>query len=70
MESSLKEIQTTGSLKTYRVKTSRTVGDLLTELKLETKFFAILADGKKVGLEDKIDSGAEITILPRIAGGM
>ena len=65
----LQEIQTTGSLKTYKVNAQKNVSDLLTELKLETKFFAILADGKKVGLDDTIEEGAEITILPRIAGG-
>ena len=65
----LQEISITGSLKTYRVKTSRTVADLLKELNLESKFFAILANGKKVGVNDKIDEGATITILPKIAGG-
>jgi sulfur carrier protein ThiS len=66
---SLQEISTSGSLKTYRVNTTRTVADLLKELKLESKFFAILADGKKVSLEDKIEEGTEFTILPKIAGG-
>lgn len=66
---SLQEISTTGTLKTYRVNTTRNVADLLKELKLESKFFAILADGKKVGLDDKIEEGSEITILPKIAGG-
>lgn len=66
---SLQEISTSSSLKTYRVKTSRTVGDLLKELKLQTKYFVILADGKKVGEDDIIKEGSEITILPKIAGG-
>ncbi len=66
---SLQEISTAGSLKTYRVNTSRTVGDLLNELKLQSKYFAILADGKKVGEKDIIKEGSEIVILPKIAGG-
>ncbi|MHA1585501.1 MAG: MoaD/ThiS family protein [Promethearchaeota archaeon] len=66
---SLQEISTTGNLKMYRVKAARKVSDLLKDLKLETKFFAVLADGKKVGLDDTIEEGAEITILPKIAGG-
>ncbi len=66
----LDEISTTGSLKTYKVKESRTVADLLKDIGLESKFFAILADGKKVGLNDQIGEGQEITILPKIAGGM
>ena len=65
----LQKLQSTGSLKSYRVKTSRTVTDLLKDLKLESKFFAILVDGKKVGLNDKIEEGSDIVILPRIAGG-
>ncbi len=65
----LTKLQSTGSLKSYRVKTSRTVADLLKDLKLESKFFAILVDGKKVDLNDKIEEGSDIVILPRIAGG-
>lgn len=65
----LQEISVTGSLKTYRVTTARTVADLLKDMKLESKFFAILANGKKVGLSDTIEPGTEITILPKIAGG-
>lgn len=66
---SLQEISTAGNLKTYRVNASRTVGDLLKELKLQSKYFAILADGKKVGENDVIKEGSEIVILPKIAGG-
>jgi len=65
----LQQLQSTGSLKSYRVKTSRNVSDLLKDLKLESKFFAILVNGKKVDLNDKIEEGSEIVILPRIAGG-
>ena len=66
----LDEINTLGSIKTYRVKESRTVADLLKDIGLESKFFAVLADGKKVNLDDKIEPGQEVTILPKIAGGM
>lgn len=66
---STQEITSTGSLKTYRVNMARTVGDLLKDLKLESKYFAILANGKKVELNDRIEPGSEITILPKIAGG-
>ena len=38
-------------------------------MNLESKYFAILADGKKVSPEDTLKEGAEITILPKIAGG-
>ena len=66
---STQEITSTGSLKIYRVKMARTVGDLLKDLKLESKYFAILANGKKVELNDRIEEGSEITILPKMAGG-
>ena len=65
----LQEIQISGSVKSYRVIHRKTVADLLKDLKLESKFFAILANGKKVELNDTIDEGSEITILPKIAGG-
>ncbi len=65
----IQEISKIGNLKSYRINTTRTVADLLKELKLETKFFAILANGKKVDINDKIEEGSEITILPKIAGG-
>ena len=65
----LQKLQSTGSLKSYRVKATRNVSDLLKDLKLESKFFAILVNGKKVDLNDTIEEGSEIVILPRIAGG-
>ena len=65
----LQKLQPTGSLKSYRVKSSRTVADLLKDLSLESKFFAILVNGKKVDLNDKVEAGSDIVILPRIAGG-
>ena len=66
---SLQELQSTSALKSYKVTKAKTVADLLAELKLESKFFAILANGKKVNLGDVIEEGAELTILPKIAGG-
>ena len=69
MEPSITQISTSANLKTYRVHTARTVGDLLKELNLESKFFAILANGKKVNINDTIEENSEITILPKIAGG-
>ncbi|MCF2140013.1 MAG: MoaD/ThiS family protein [Candidatus Lokiarchaeota archaeon] len=66
---SLQEINTIGTLKTYRVQTTRTVRELLKDLKLESKVFVVLANGKKVSLDNVIEQGSEITILPKIAGG-
>jgi sulfur carrier protein ThiS len=67
---SLEELQTTGTLKTYLVKSKKTVAELLKELNLESKFFAVLANGKRVKLTDTISENSEIVILPKIAGGL
>lgn len=66
---SLQKIQTTGSMTTYRVHKTAKIADLLKELHLESNYFVILVDGKKASPESTIRENAEITILPRIAGG-
>lgn len=58
-----------GTLQSYTVKTEKTVKDLLKELKLSDKYFAILIDGKKAAMDDTIKEGSSIIILPKIAGG-
>lgn len=58
-----------GTLKSYTVKTDRTVKDLLKELNLSDKYFAILIDGKRADMKDTIKEGSSIIILPKIAGG-
>ena len=58
------------SIKSYKVvSNTTTVRELLRELKLEQKFFAILVNGKRVDLDSVIEKGSEIVILPKIAGG-
>ena len=69
MFQNLEEIQTTGTLKTYLVKSRHTVADILKELQLESKFFAVLVNGKRVDLKSVVEENSEITILPKIAGG-
>jgi len=46
-----------------------TVSDLLKELELEDRYFAVLVNGKKVGPEKVLSPKDEITVLPYIAGG-
>jgi len=60
---------TIGSLKEYIVKEKRTVKDLLHDLNLDDKYFAILVDGKKASLDTEIAENSSIVVLPRIAGG-
>ena len=56
-------------LKKMIVEKTMTVGNLLTEMNLESQYFAVLVDGKRVDLEHVVDANTEIIILPRIAGG-
>ena len=58
-----------GVLKEFKIRKEQKVSDLLKELNLNDKFFAILVNGKKASLNDKIQEGSDIVILPRIAGG-
>lgn len=63
------EINSIGVLKEFKIQKEQKVSDLLKELNLNDKFFAILVNGKKASLNDKIEEGSDIVILPRIAGG-
>jgi len=54
---------------TYRVKSPQKVYDVLKKLNLETKYFVVLINGKKVEPTDFVEKDDEILILPRIAGG-
>ncbi|NHI91241.1 MAG: hypothetical protein EAX96_01975 [Candidatus Lokiarchaeota archaeon] len=56
-------------LKKMIVEKSMTVGNLLSEMSLESQYFAVLVDGHRVDLDHVIDANTEIIILPRIAGG-
>ena len=58
-----------GVLKEFKIEKEQKVSDLLKELNLNDKFFAILVNGKKASLNDKVEEGSDIVILPRIAGG-
>jgi len=66
---SLQKIETLGSLHTYRVTAAKTLAELIQEIHMESKFFTILVDGKKADLSSIVQKDAEITILPKIAGG-
>ncbi|MHA1730336.1 MAG: MoaD/ThiS family protein [Promethearchaeota archaeon] len=65
----LSDLIQTGDMQTYTVQKTKKVSDLLKELGLEGKYFAILIDGKKANVGDTISEGSEIVILPKIAGG-
>ncbi|MEM2135802.1 MAG: MoaD/ThiS family protein [Candidatus Jordarchaeaceae archaeon] len=47
----------------------QTVAELLQEMGLEQEFFAVLIDGKKANLNEEIEKGTKIIVLPKIKGG-
>ena len=65
----IEKIEEVSSMTTYRVKNPQKVYDILTKLNLESKYFVVLINGKKVEPTDFVEKDDEILILPRIAGG-
>ena len=65
----IEKIEEVSSMTTYRVKNRQKVVDVLQKLNLESKYFVVLINGKKVEKSDEVFENDEILILPRIAGG-
>ena len=65
----IQKIEEVSSMTTYRVKNQQKVIDILKKLNLESKYFVVLINGKKVEPTDFVEKDDEILILPRIAGG-
>jgi molybdopterin converting factor small subunit len=65
----IERLTETSSMTKYMVKTVFTVREVLEKLDLEQKYFAVLVNGRKAGLDEQIKEGSEIIILPKIAGG-
>ncbi len=65
------ELLQSGELTThrYRVTEEKKVKDLLRQLNLQDKYFAIIIDGRRGEPEDILKEGSDIFILPKIAGG-
>ncbi len=66
----IEKIEEVSSMTTYRVKNPQKVCDIITKLNLESKYFVVLINGKKVEPTDFVEKDDEILILPRIAGGI
>ena len=64
------QTQTSGSVQQYKVLKAKTVKDLLDELNLSGKAFVLLVNGKRANLDQMVEENTEITILPKIAGGL
>lgn len=65
----IEKVSEVSSMKTYRVKNQQKVIDVLKKLNLESKYFVVLMNGKKVDLNTEVLENDEILILPRISGG-
>lgn len=52
-----------------RLTKSKTVRALLKELGLLHRHFVVLVDGKRALLDDDIEEGQRVIVLPIIAGG-
>jgi sulfur carrier protein ThiS len=65
----IEKIDEVSSMTSYRVKNPQKVYDILSKLNLESKYFVVLINGKKVEPTDFVEKDDEILILPKIAGG-
>lgn len=45
------------------------VSEMLQELGLKEEFFAVIINGKKASLNEEIEKGTKIIVLPKIKGG-
>jgi sulfur carrier protein ThiS len=45
------------------------VSEILQELGLKEEFFAVLINGRKASLNEEIEKGTKIIVLPKIKGG-
>jgi sulfur carrier protein ThiS len=53
----------------YKFQKVMTVKEILDTLHLKVQYFAVLVNGSVVGLNDRIEAGQTIIVLPKIAGG-
>ena len=52
------------------LKEKKTLKELISDLRIDNKYFAILVDGKKISdLNQVIETDSSIVILPKIRGG-
>ncbi len=63
------ETQKSGGLLKLVSEQRQKVSELLQELGLEEEFFAVIINGKKAKLNEEIEKGTNIVVLPKIKGG-
>lgn len=62
-------IATIGSISEIQITDSKTVRELLKEKGLLHRHFVVLVNGKRAALDDPIEEGQRVLVLPIIAGG-
>ena len=62
------ETQKSGGLLKLVSEQRQKVSELLQELGLEEEFFAVIINGKKAKLNEEIEKGTSIIVLPKIKG--
>lgn len=65
----LEKINEFSSITTYIARNNQKVYEVLKQLKIEDRYFAILVNGHRVHINDSILPEDEIIVLPKIAGG-
>ncbi|MGQ9722298.1 MAG: MoaD/ThiS family protein [Candidatus Jordarchaeum sp.] len=63
------ETKKSGGLVNLVTEHRQKVSELLQELGLKDEFFAVIINGKKAKLNEEIEKGTNIIILPKIKGG-
>ena len=58
-----------GNVSEIRLTESKIVRELLKDLGLLHRHFVVLIDGKRANLNDEIEEGQRVLVLPIIAGG-
>ncbi len=70
MQKQIQKINEISSMQKFIAKRNQNVESLLKELKLETKYFAVLVNGEKADFTTELKEKDEVIILPKIAGGL
>lgn len=66
----VESVETSSVLTKVTVEKQTTVAELLGKLKIPSgKYLAVLVDGKKADLDQEVNEGQKVIILPMIAGG-
>ena len=68
-ESDFTDMALSNGFSEIRLTKSKTVRSLLKELGLLHRHFVVLVDGKRALLDDAIEEGQRVIVLPIIAGG-